>query len=149
MCAADCEGRAHDVLHHAVRHPLAGHPHAVCESVPPSDIPAAPERAIADVDARGNLTTTIREPPAAPGERLPVRVGRASAEAVVAASLRDAPVGELALIQARCEWRTRKGGRRRFTALVVREGSAARCFDDAPTGTPVELAVPSPAGGAA
>jgi hypothetical protein len=42
--------------------------------------------AIAYVDARWNLTTTIPEPPASPGERLRVRVGRASAEAVVASS---------------------------------------------------------------
>jgi hypothetical protein len=97
-----------------------------------------PDRVVAYVDAAGNVTTTIAEPPAATGARIQVRIGSVSAIAIVADG--DAvPAGELALAIGPAGWPLRRGGRRCFAELVVGGGSAAERFARPRPGTAVGL----------
>lgn len=129
---------AREALPLAITHVTRRHPHALADLVPRSDIPPVPECAVAHVDATGNVTTTIAEPPAVTGSRVHVRIGRVSARAIVTGS-RAVPEGELALAVGSPGWPTRRGGRRCFVELVVGGGSAAERFADPEPGTEVSV----------
>jgi hypothetical protein len=121
----------------AVVHVAKGHPHAVWEPVPRESVPPVPERVVAYVDSAGNVKTTIAEPPAPAGSRIHVRIGGASAHALVAAAdaIRD---GELALC-AGSGWPSRRGGCRCFFELIVNGGSASDRFAGPAPGTEVHV----------
>ncbi len=131
--------RSRDLLPLAVAHAAAEHPHAVCEDIPRSEVPPAPESAVAYVDGSGIVTTTIAEPPAAVGERVVVRIGAVSATAVVTGDATAIAPGSLALGAGSFGWRGRDGRRRRFLELIVGGGSAAERFAFPRTGEKVAI----------
>jgi hypothetical protein len=134
---------ARDVLHAALAHLVAAHPHAIREVVGRDRVPPVPESAVACTDRHGNLETTIGRPPAQVGQRLTVRVGDVTATATVATSRSAVAEGELGLAAGPVGWRTRAGAERRLLELFVRGGSAAERFGRPPSGAPVVI---SPAG---
>jgi len=131
--------RARDLLPRAIAHVAAGHPHAVCDDIPRSQIPPIPPSAVAYIDGSGIITTTIAEPPAAPGERVVVGIGAVSATAVVAGDATAIAPGRLALAPGSFGWCCPDGRRRRFLALVVGGGSAAERFAFPSTGEAVAV----------
>ena len=135
--------RSRDRLPVAIAHVVAGHPHAICGTVPSARVPPVPEGVIAYVDGYGDLETTLSRPPAASGDRVVVSIGGVSATAIVADSPVAVAEGELALAPGSSGWPTGDGAHRRFLELSLRGGSAARRFADPATGTPVAL---TPAG---
>jgi hypothetical protein len=138
VTAGGSRARSPAALPQAIRHVTQRHPHALWDALPRADIPPVPDRVVAYVDAAGNVTTTIAEPPAATGARIQVRIGSVSAVAIVADG--DAvPAGELALAIGPAGWPLRRGGRRRFAELVVGRGSAAARFARPRPGTAVAL----------
>jgi hypothetical protein len=132
LCRLDATNLALGVAHVA-----KGHPHAVCDPVPRESVPPVPQRVVAYVDSAGNVKTTIAEPPAPAGSRILIRIGGASAHALVAGA-EEIPDGELALATGP-GWPTRRGGRRCFFELVVCGGSASDRFADAAPGTAVHV----------
>lgn len=120
-----------------IAHVTRRHPHALCDLVPRNSIPPVPERAVAYVDAAGNVKTTIPEAPGPAGTRVHVRIGRVSARAIVTAG-QTVPDGELALA-AVPGWLSRRGGRRCFLELIVGGGSAAERFAGPEPGTSVRV----------
>jgi hypothetical protein len=129
-----------DVLHAALAHLVAAHPHAIRAVVARDQVPPVPASAVACTDRHGNLETTIDRPPAQIGQRLTVRVGEVSAAAIVAKSRSAIAEGELGLASGPVGWRTRAGAERRLLELFVRGGSAAERFGRPPSGTPVVIA---------
>jgi hypothetical protein len=121
----------------ACTHVAQGHPHAVCDPVPRASVPPVPQRVVAYIDSAGNVKTTIAEAPAPAGSRIHIRIGGASAHALVAGA-EAIPDGELALA-AGSGWPCRRGGRRCFFELVVGGGSASDRFADAAPGTAVHV----------
>ena len=117
LCRLDASNLAFGCAHVA-----KGHPHAVCDPVPRASVPPVPQRVVAYIDSAGNVKTTIAEPPAPAGSRIHIRIGGASARALVAGA-EQIPDGELALA-AGSGWPSRRGGRRCFFELVVSGGSA-------------------------
>jgi hypothetical protein len=133
-CVLDVPVRREDDPRHqrlvsAIRHLATGHPHAVAGTVPPEDLPALPERAIAWADPRGNLKTTMSSLPAPVGEHLRVSIGPVSETALVSDGVVRARPGELALAP------TPVG-----VELTLSGGSASRRFGSPRSGTPVSLA---------
>jgi hypothetical protein len=139
VAAAGLPSRSRDLLPQAIAHTVAQHPHAVCDDVPRSEVPPVPESAVAYVDCRGSITTTIPEPPAAAGERVVVRIAGVSATAVVAGPIARVPDGELALASGASGWRGRDGRYRRFVELIAGGGSAAARFANPPAGARVTI----------
>lgn len=135
--AAPNSPHARDYLAAALTHLLARHPHAVCDDVPSDSVRPVPESVIAYLDGRGNVVTTLTEPPAPPGTEVVLRVGGTKATVTVAESLATVPAGRLGLAPGDAGWPTREGRRRRYLELTVRGGSAAQQLGDPPTGTPV------------
>jgi hypothetical protein len=129
----------YDVLHSALAHLVAAHPHAIRDVVGPDEVPPVPESAVACTDRHGNLETTIDRPPAQVGERLTVRVGEVTATATVAESRTTVAEGELGLAAGPVAWRTRAGAERRLLELFVRGGSAAERFGRPPSGATVVI----------
>jgi hypothetical protein len=128
-----------DGLPVAIAHVARRHPHARWDAVPRSSFQPVPERVVAFVDAAGDITTTISDPPGAAGARVEVRIGRISARAIVTAAGHSIAAGDLALISGAPAWSTRDGSRRSFVGLTVGGGSAAERFAIPPSGTPVGL----------
>jgi hypothetical protein len=128
-----------ELVPRAVRHVLAGHPHAVADTVPRDRVPSLP-CAVALVDGAGNLKTTLSRAPIASGERLRVDIGNASDTALMADDRIAVPEGELALAPCALGWSTHRGGRLRLLELRVSGGSAAERFDNPSAGTPIALA---------
>jgi hypothetical protein len=141
LCAVDvpAAGRrsAPDRVASAIAHVSAGHPHAVGESVPRSQVPRLPGIAIAHVDARGNLKTTITALPAAAGTRVRVRVGDVSASAIVSDGSVAVAAGDLVLLPASSDWPAADGRTPGYLELLVRGGSAAERFASPRSGTPI------------
>jgi hypothetical protein len=130
LCALDVNAGCDLAL--AVRHAVGNHPHAVRAVVPHDRVPAPPQCAVVWVDRAGSIQTTLAVAPA--HERVMVRIGDRSAEAVVA---RGGAEGELALVP----------GVRGLQRLAVAGGSAAERFGGPGAGTPVEVTPqPAPAG---
>jgi hypothetical protein len=121
----------------AVTHVARRHPHAASDPVPRTSVPPVPKDVVAYVDAAGNVTTSIGEPPGPAGSRVDVRIGRVSARAIVC-DRHAVPEGALALA-AGAGWPRRRGGRRRFLELVLGGGSAAERFAGPEPGTAVRL----------
>jgi hypothetical protein len=96
-----------------------------------------PPAVVAYTDGYGNLKTTLDERPAANGERVLVRVGEASATAIVSDGTFSVAEGELALAPGSSGWPRRDGGQRRFLELFLRGGSAAARLGHPASGTPV------------
>jgi hypothetical protein len=128
-----------DVLHAALAHLVAAHPHAIRAVVGRDQVPPVPESAVAFTDRHGNLETTIDGVPAEVGERLTVRVGDVTAAATVAESRSAVADGELGLAAGPVSWPTRAGAERRLLELFVLGGSAAERFGHPPSGTPVAI----------
>jgi hypothetical protein len=135
---------AYDLVPRAVRHAVAGHPHAVSDTVPRDRVPAVPPCAVAWIDRAGNLKTTLSRPPAAVGQRLRVKIGAASETAIVADDRLAVPDGQLALSPCSLGWPTHDGGRVRLLELLVHGGSAAERFDHPRSGAPIALAPAQP-----
>jgi hypothetical protein len=135
--AAPHSPHARDYLSAALIHLLAHHPHAVCDDIPADRVRPVPNSVVAYVDGRGNVVTTLTEPPAPPGTEVTLRVGDAAVTVTVAESLATVPSGRLGLAPGDAGWPTRDGPRRRYLELAVPGGSAAQQLGDPPTGTPV------------
>jgi hypothetical protein len=131
----------------AITHLIRGHPHAIRDVMPRSSIPAAPSRAVAYIDAAGDIKTTLTEPPGAVGARVQVRIGRVSGAAIITDGNANVPRGELGLATGSSGWPTRSGGRRRFVELFVGGGSAAERFARPPGGTAIALSTVAAARG--
>jgi hypothetical protein len=106
----------------------------------PIAVEPAPRRAVAYTDGYGNLKTTWDAAPAPAGTRVTVRIGDASAEAVVSDGVFTVPAGELAFAPGSSGWPARDGGRRTWYEVFARGGDAAGLFGRPAAGTPVEVA---------
>lgn len=94
--AAGSQFRSRDVLPAVAGALAAGVRTSVGEPVPDDAIADVPPGVVAYVDGYGNLKTTHHERPAATGQRVLVRVGHATATAVVSDGSFSVPEGELA-----------------------------------------------------
>ena len=124
---------------------LADDPALLGAVLPAARVPPPPERALAYVDGYGNLKTTWRDAPVGPGERVEVRIGDVTADAVVGDGTFDVPAGGLSFAPGSSGWRRRDGSTLRWYELLARGGSAAEVFGLPATGTPVSVA-PRPSG---
>jgi hypothetical protein len=131
-----------ELLAGAIVRAVARHSHAVCEPVPPEALPPVPKRVVALVDRCGILCTTISRAPAPVGERIGVRIGNASATAVVVDDSVEVPRGQLGLGPTSRPWRLRDGEACPFHDLFIPGGSAARRFSSPGSGTEVILEPP-------
>jgi hypothetical protein len=136
---ADRRTYSPDLLAGAIVRAVARHSHAVCEPVPREALPPVPECVVALVDRCGILCTTISRPPAPVGELIGVRIGDASATAVVADDSVEVPWGQLGLGPTSRPWRLRDGEASPFHDLFVPGGSAARCFSSPAPGAEIIL----------
>lgn len=93
-----------------------------------------PERAVVYTDGYGNLKTSWHEPPAEPGTTVRVRIGDATAEAVVSDGVFAVPAGLMSFAPGSSGW-----GERPFYELLARGSSAADLFGTPAAGTPVEI----------
>ena len=100
----------------------------------PVTVDPPPHRAVAYADGYGNLKTTWYDAPAPPGTRVSVRIGDATATAVVADGVFTVPAGELSFAPGSSGWH----GRAAYE-LFARGASAADLFDHPRAGTPVEV----------
>lgn len=123
----------------AVVRVLAGHGHALRDRLPRAAVPPYPSCAVAYVDAHGNVKTTITGLPAPPGSRVLVRIGEASAPAIVADANGAVAYGELVLAPISPDWHARPGTQRPHIELVVRGGSAAQRFGEPRPGAPISV----------
>jgi hypothetical protein len=128
-----------ELLAGAIVRAVVRHSHAMCEPVPPEALPPFPERVVALVDRCGILCTTISPTPAPVGERIGVRIGNASATAVVADDSVEVPRGQLGLGPTSRPWRRRDGEACPFHDLFIPGGSAARRFSSPATGAEIIL----------
>ncbi len=139
--AAGSQFRSRDFLPAAVGALVAGDRGSIGEPVPAELVPPVPAGVVAYTDGYGNLKTTLDEPPAANGARVLVRVGAASATAIVSDGSFSVAEGELALAPGSSGWPLREGGERRFLELFLRGGSAAERFGTPKAGAGVEVRV--------
>ena len=135
--AAGSQFRSRDFLPAAVGRLVAGDRSSVGERVPAELVPSVPRAVVAYTDGYGNLKTTLDEPVAANGERVLVRVGEASATAIVSDGSFSVAEGELALAPGSSGWPLRDGGRRRFLELFLRGGSASARLGHPASGAPI------------
>ena len=140
---AGSQFRSRDFLPAAVGRLVAGDRGGICEPVPPELVPRVPPAVVAYTDGYGNLKTTLNERPAANGERVLVRLGAASATAIVSDGSFSVAEGELALAPGSLGWPLRDGGERRFLELFLRGGSAAARLGHPASGTPVVVSRPA------
>jgi hypothetical protein len=136
---ADRRAHSPELLAGAIVRAVVRHSHAVCEPVPPEALPPVPDRVVALVDPCGILCTTIACAPGPAGERIGVRIGNASATAVVADDSVEVPRGQLGLGPTSRPWRLRDGEASPFHDLFIPGGSAARRFSSPATGTEIIL----------
>lgn len=135
--AAGSQFRSRDFLPAAVCRLVAGDRGSVAEPVPSELVPRVPRAAVAYTDGYGNMKTTLDKPPAANGERVLVRLGEASATAIVSDGSFSVAEGELALAPGSSGWPLRDGAERRFLELFLRGGSASARLGHPASGTPV------------
>jgi hypothetical protein len=135
--AAGSQFRSRDFLPAAVGRLVAGDRGSVGEPVPSELVPRVPRAVVAYTDGYGNLKTTLDERPAANGERVLVRLGEASATAIVSDGSFSVAEGELALAPGSSGWSLRDGGERHFLELFLRGGSASARLGHPASGTPV------------
>jgi hypothetical protein len=131
--------RSRDLLPHALPGLAAHHRHVVAGPVPAAAVPAVPDSVIAYIDGYGNLKLTLERAPAPAGSRVLVRVGHASATAIVGDGTFAVAEGELALAPGSSGWVRADGSRRCFLELLLRGGSAAQRFGEPAVGTRVEI----------
>ncbi|GAA0810197.1 SAM hydrolase/SAM-dependent halogenase family protein [Spirilliplanes yamanashiensis] len=105
----------------------------------PIDVRGAPRRAVAYTDGYGNLKTTWSSAPAEPGARVTVRIGSATAEAVVSDGVFEVPAGELAFAPGSSGWASADGEQLTWYEVFARGGDAAEMFGRPAAGTPVEV----------
>jgi hypothetical protein len=106
----------------------------------PITVHPAPRRAVAYTDGYGNLKTTWDTAPAEVGARVTVRIGDATAEAVVSDGVFEVPAGDLAFAPGSSGWPAAAGGHRAWYEVFARGGDAAELFGRPAAGTPVEVA---------
>ena len=128
-----------ELLAGAIVRAVVRHSHAVCEPIPPEAVPPVPRCVVALVDRCGILCTTISRPPAPVGEHVVVRIGDASATAVVVDDSVAVARGQLALGPTSRGWRRRDGDTCQFHDLFIPGGSAAERFSSPATGTEIIL----------
>jgi hypothetical protein len=125
VATAGSQFRSRDFLPAVVGRHVAGDRGSICEPVPPELVPRVPPAVVAYTDGYGSLKTTLDERPAANGERVLVRLGAASATAIVSDGSFSVAEGELALAPGSSGWPLRDGGERRLLELFLRGGSAS------------------------
>ena len=135
--AAGSQFRSRDFLPAAAGRLVAGDRGSIGEPVPPELVPPVPAAVVAYTDGYGNLKTTLDQRPVANGERVLVRIGDASATAIVSDGSFSVAEGELALAPGSSGWPLREGGERRFIELFLRGGSASARLGRPASGTPV------------
>lgn len=135
--AAGSQFRSRDFLPAAVGRLVAGDRGSIGEPVPAELVPPVPSAVVAYTDGYGNLKTTLDERPVANGERVLVRIGDASATAIVSDGSFSVAEGELALAPGSSGWPLREGGERRFIELFLRGGSASARLGRPASGTPI------------
>ena len=135
--SAGSQFRSRDFLPAAVGRLVAGDRGSIGEPVPSGSVPDVPAAVVAYADGYGNLKTTLDERPEANGERVLVRVGEASATAVVSDGSFSVAEGELALAPGSSGWPLGDGGERRFLELFLRGGSASARLGHPASGTSV------------
>ena len=118
---------------------IAGDQQLRATPVAAGEIPDPPDRAIAYVDGYGNLKTTWASAPAGVGTRVQVRIGAATAEAVVGGGTFEVHAGELSFAPGSSGWRRRDGTERPCFELLQRGGSAAERFGFPQPGAAVEI----------
>jgi hypothetical protein len=123
-------------LPEAIAHADNRHSHANTGVVPHEAVPRVPARCVAYVDVDGNLETTLTALPAPAGARLLVRVGDASAPAVVAGERPASQGGQVPVRDGEVTLERTPLG----VALAERGGSAYRRFAAPATGTPIAFA---------
>jgi hypothetical protein len=139
LMGADASSRSPELLAAAIVRGVMRHPHALRERVPPEAMPALPERVVAYVDRLGNLATTITQLPAATGARVRVRIGDASATAVLSDGSLAVAGEEVIFGPASVGPRSSPGGRCPFLELSIPGGSAADRFHSPPVGSHIDV----------
>ncbi len=99
----------------------------------------APDRAVVYVDGYGNLKTSWYDAPAPPGTRVRVRIGDATAEAIVSDGVFTVPAGEISFAPGSSGWVRGDGRRRVFYELFARGASAEELLGSPSAGTAVEV----------
>ena len=135
--AAGSQFRSRDFLPTAVGRLVAGDRGGIGEPVPAELVAPVPDAVVAYTDGYGNLKTTLDERPEPNGERVLVRVGEASATAIVSDGTFSVAEGELALAPGSSGWPLRDGGQRRFLELFLRGGNASARLGHPASGTPI------------
>jgi hypothetical protein len=124
LCALDVPADADLTL--AIRHALAGHPHALSGAVDRTRVPAPPECVLVWTDAAGRLQTTLAR---APGDRLVVQIGDCREPVRLRDARREPGDGELVL----------EPGTHGLHRLTLGGGRAADRFGAPAAGTPVTV----------
>ncbi|HEX8158265.1 MAG TPA: hypothetical protein VF526_12850 [Solirubrobacteraceae bacterium] len=115
--SAGSQFRSRDFLPAAVGRLVAGDRGDIGEAISSELVPRVPVGVVAYTDGYGNLKTTLDEAPATNGERVLVRVGEASATAIVSDGSFSVAEGEIALAPGSSGWPLGDGGERRFLEL--------------------------------
>jgi hypothetical protein len=124
LCALDVPADAE--LTRAIRHALAGHPHAICGAIDRTRVPAPPECVLVWTDAAGRLQTTLAR---APGDRMVVEIGECREPVRLRDSRRAPDDGELVL----------EPGTHGLHRLTLGGGRAADRFGAPAAGAPVTV----------
>nr|WP_296063752.1 SAM-dependent chlorinase/fluorinase [uncultured Actinoplanes sp.] len=96
-------------------------------------LPEPPANAVVYTDGYGNLKTSWHEPPAPVGSTVQVRIGDATAEAMISDGVFDVPAGMMSFAPGSSGWG------RPFYELLMRGGSAAETFGHPRSGTAVAV----------
>ena len=133
--------RSRDLFPEALGAIVAGHPDALAEEIPPSQIPGVPENRVAYADGYGNLKTTLKrgalDVPS--GTAVPVRIGTRELSAAVSDGSFEVEEGQLALAPGSSGWTAAGGEETRWMELFLRGGSAWEAFGHPAIGARVEI----------
>jgi S-adenosyl-l-methionine hydroxide adenosyltransferase len=140
--AAGSQFRSRDLLPAAVGRLVTEDRGVVGEPVPSEAIPPMQADVVAYTDGYGNLKTTHRAPPASSGQQVLVRIGAASATAIVSDGTFAVAEGELTFAPGSSGWPLADGSKRRFFELFLRGGSAAALLGHPRTGTRIVVRQP-------
>ena len=133
--------RSRDLFPEALGDVVAGHPEALAEEIPPSNIPDVPGDRVAYADGYGNLKTTVdhRALDVPSGTRVRVRIGGGELAAMVSDGSFEVEEGELALAPGSSGWTGTYGQETRWMELFLRGDSAWESFGRPDVGARVEI----------